>query len=268
MEGQEFISAENICKRFTRTVKDESSQHKWGKFKTKKEEFYAIEQVCFKAQRGQIYGILGPNGAGKTTLLRMLAGILTPTSGKLNILGNDYEVNRREVKRYIGYLSGNTQLYGRLSSREIFNIFGQLYNMSKEEIEKAIEEVIEILQMENFIDNRIENLSTGQKQRASIGRCLIHSPQVYILDEPTSGLDVLSSQDIINFMKKEKEKGKIVLYSTHYMEEAESLCDEILMLHQGRIIAQGKPEELMLATGINNLRDLFIYYAEDREEVK
>jgi len=261
----ECIKVEHIYKRFTRVVKDENQKKHLGKIRTKKEDFYAINDVSFTAKKGQIYGILGPNGAGKTTLLRMLGGILTPTEGKLNVLGFDYAREKEKAKGVIGYLSGNTKLYGRLSARELFTVFGELYEMSKEEIACSIDEVIQVLNLGEFIDNRIENLSTGQTQRISIGRCLIHSPEVYILDEPTLGLDVLSSQDIIQFMKKERERGKIVLYSTHYMEEAESLCDQILMIHEGKIIAEGKPKDLMQQEGIDNLRDLFVHYANGQE---
>ena len=136
--------------------------------------------------------------------------------------------------------------------------------MSKENIEKSIEEISEIMNMGEFIDNRIENLSTGQTQRTSIARCLIHSPQIYIFDEPTLGLDVISSKSIIDFMKREKERGKTVLYSTHYMEEAETLCDRIIMIHRGSVIAYGTSQELKEKYEANNLRDLFIQLASER----
>lgn len=265
MVDEKLIEVDCLCKRFIRTVKDEKRINKWHKFSTKKEEFLAVNEVSFTAKQGQIYGILGPNGAGKTTLLRMLGGILSPTSGELRVMGYDYASQKEQVKRKIGYLSGNTKLYGRLSPRELFKIFGELYGMNKEEIEEATQHVIEIMNMESFADNRIEHLSTGQTQRTSIGRCLIHSPEVYIFDEPTLGLDVLSSQDIIEFMKEEKQKGKIVLYSTHYMEEAETLCDEILMIHEGRMIAQGTPLALKEKAQVDNLRDVFIKLAKERK---
>ena len=136
--------------------------------------------------------------------------------------------------------------------------------MSKENIEKSIEEISEIMNMGEFIDNRIENLSTGQTQRTSIARCLIHSPQIYIFDEPTLGLDVISSKSIIDFMKREKERGKTVLYSTHYMEEAETLCDRIIMIHRGSVIAYGTSQELKEKYEADNLRDLFIQLASER----
>lgn len=265
MQEQQTIQAVNLSKKFVRSTKDEK-KHKKNKLFIKKEEFLAVNNINFKAKSGQIYGVLGPNGAGKTTLLRMLAGILTPTSGQLSVIGYDYAKEKEQAKRQIGYLSGNTKLYGRLSPRELFKMFGELYEMKPQEIEVAIDEIVEVLNMSSFIDNRIEHLSTGQTQRTSIGRCLIHSPQVYILDEPTLGLDVLSSQDIIEFMKRERERGKIVLYSTHYMEEAESLCDELLMLHKGEAIVQGTPSLLKEEAGVNNLRDLFIHFANRRGE--
>lgn len=257
-----MIEVENLCKSFTRTVKDENTKKK--KFKTKKEEFLAVNNISFKAEKGEIVGILGPNGAGKTTLLRMLGGILTPTSGSIKIAGKDYSIDKNIAKKEIGYLSGNTKLYNRLSPRELLTTFGNLYEMPKIEIEKSIEEICKIMNMEEFIDNRIENLSTGQTQRTSIARCLIHSPNIYIFDEPTLGLDVISSKSIIDFMKSEKEKGKTVLYSTHYMEEAETLCDRIIMVHKGSIIAYGSSSELKEKYEVDNLRDLFIQLASER----
>ena len=136
-------------------------------------------------------------------------------------------------------------------------MLGVLYGMEKEAVEKKIEEICSILSMGDFIDNRIEKLSTGQTQRASIARCLVHNPEVYIFDEPTLGLDILSSAAIIDFMKKERKNGKTILYSTHYMEEAEYLCDRIIMIHQGRIIIEGTPEDLKQQLGKESLRDVF-----------
>lgn len=264
-----MIEVNNLCKVFTRVVKDESSKKKkrLTKLKTKKEDFLAVNNVTFKAKEGEILGILGPNGAGKTTLLRMLGGILTPTSGSINVDGYDYSIDKNAAKKEIGYLSGNTKLYNRLSPRELLTTFASLYEMPKDEIEKSINEVIDIMGMESFIDNRIENLSTGQTQRTSIARCLIHSPKIYIFDEPTLGLDVISSKSIIDFMKNEKKRGKTVLYSTHYMEEAETLCDRIMMIHQGEVIAIGTPTELKEKTETDNLRDVFITLASERGDL-
>ena len=142
-------------------------------------------------------------------------------------------------------------------------LLGEIYGMTKQEAENRIAEIVDILDLGAFVDNRIERLSTGQTQRISIARCLLHSPQVYIFDEPTLGLDIISSRSIIDFMKQEKKNGKTVLYSTHYMEEAEFLCDRIVMIYQGRVVAKGSPDELKERTGTTNLRETFLKLIED-----
>ena len=246
-----MITANNLSKQFVRTKK-----------KGQKEEFYAVNHVSFCANQGEILGVLGPNGAGKTTLLRMLGSLMEPTSGEIAIV--DHDNNRitdvSERKRHIGYLSENTKLYGRFTVREMLTVFGELYDFSKDKINAQIDEICELLQMKEFIDNRIEKLSTGQKQRTSIARCLMHDPDIYIFDEPTLGLDIISSKAIIDFMKQEKARGKSVLYSTHYMEEADALCDRIIMIDKGRIIAEGTPKDLREETETTNLRDTFFAY--------
>ena len=228
--------------------------------------FNAVDGVNLTINQGEIVGILGPNGAGKTTLLRMLGLLMKPTSGDV-LIGEEGQAAGSELdfKKKIGYLSNNTKLYGRLSVRELLNMVGDIHEMSKAEIEDRVEELTKVLDMGEFIDNKIEKLSTGQTQRASIARCLIHNPEIYIFDEPTLGLDIMSSSAIIEFMKQEREKGKAVIYSTHYMEEAEYLCDRIIMLFDGRIIAEGSIESLRKDTGKERLRDIFTAYAYDRQ---
>lgn len=246
-----MIEATDLCKQFERTVRQ-------GK-KSKKEEFLAVDHVSLKAGEGEIVGILGPNGAGKTTLLRMLGMLMTPTEGEVRLTdtSGDFIEDLTKKKEAIGYLSGNTKLYPRFSIREYLQFLGELYGYSKEEIAEKTEEIIRILDMGKFADNRIEKLSTGQTQRASIARCLMADPQLYILDEPTLGLDIISADAIIRFMKEQQEKGKTVLYSTHYLEEAQVLCNRIYMICQGRIVAEGTPAELMKKTGTGSLREAF-----------
>lgn len=251
-----MLKIEGVSKTFTRTVK-KGRRHV-------KEDFNAVDNISFQVEKGQVFGILGPNGAGKTTLLRMLGGILTPTSGRIELEGRCYSQNKNEVKSHIGYLSGNTKLYGRITPRELLSIFGSLYEMSDEAIKERTEMIFDTLDMHSFSDNRIELLSTGQTQRISIARCLIHSPKLYIFDEPTLGLDVLSSRAIIDFMLEEKKAGKTVLYSTHYMEEAETLCDHIAMMHEGKMMIEGTKEEVKRATGTDNLREAFLKSLEER----
>lgn len=250
-----MIEAKGLSKKFVRNLSKEESK----KFGITKQEFFAVNNVTFHTNPGEILGILGANGAGKTTLLRMLGQLMTPDSGDVVLRddNNDEITNVIEKKKKIGYLSGNTKLYQRMNARELLMMFGNLYGMEEKACKERADEIIQMLQMEAFADNRIEKLSTGQTQRVNIARCIIHNPDIYIFDEPTLGLDILSSESILAFMKKEKERGKTVLYSTHYMEEAQYLCDRIIMLHKGCIIAQGTPEELMQETHTNNLRDTF-----------
>lgn len=225
--------------------------------KRKKEEFYADNGISFKAKDGEIIGILGPNGAGKTTLLRMIAGILEPTSGTISFGKLDYLHNEIEIKKNITYLSGNTKLYNTLSPYELLKMCGNIYGVEESKLEDRIKEISKKLNMDSFLYNRIENLSTGQTQRVNIARCLVHDPKYYILDEATSGLDIISSQIILDFIKEEKKRGKIILYSTHYMEEAENICDNVIMINKGIVIKEGTPSEIKKSTKTTNLRDAF-----------
>ncbi|MBE5945341.1 MAG: ATP-binding cassette domain-containing protein [Lachnospiraceae bacterium] len=242
-----MLRAVNLVKTFDKNEK-----------KNKKITFNAVDDISITVEPGEIVGILGPNGAGKTTLLRMLGNLMEPTSGKVVFQSGEVIIEDTiEIKRRIGYLSGNTKLYGRLSTRELLNIMGEIYGLSEEIVANRIDDISKVIGLEGFIDNRIEKLSTGQTQRAAISRCLIHNPDIYIFDEPTLGLDILSSSAIIEFMKKEKAKGKAVLYSTHYMEEAEYICDRIIMINKGKIIKQGTIDELKQDTDTHNLREVF-----------
>lgn len=241
-----MIKVEHITKKFTRY-----------KNKKEKEEFYANKDITFNANNGEIVGILGPNGAGKTTLLRMIAGILEPTSGKINFDGLDFNNNEIEIKQKIAYLSGNTKIYNTLTTYELLKMCAEIYNIPKDKIESRIKEIVETLKMEQFLYNKIGNLSTGQTQKVNLSRCLIHNPKYYILDEATAGLDIISSQIILEFIKKEKSNEKTILYSTHYMEEAENICDKVIMINKGIIIQSGTPNEIKRITNTNNLRDSF-----------
>ena len=252
-----MLIAEDLIKSFYRNIG-----------RGRREEFNAVDGISLKAAPGEIVGILGPNGAGKTTLLRMLSNLMKPTSGSVSVTSSSDPAtvitDSIEIKRNIGYLSGNTKLHGRLSVRESLEFFAGVYGMDEEKIPARIEEVEKLLNLSEFIDNRIEKLSTGQTQRASISRCIVHDPEIYIFDEPTLGLDIISSSAIIEFMKNEKEKGKTVIYSTHYMEEAEYLCDRIIMLSHGKAVTNASPQELMEKTKTSNMREAF--YAIVKEE--
>lgn len=230
-------------------------------------EFFALRDVSLQANDGEILGILGPNGAGKTTLLRILGNIMMPTQGIVEIMDPQGSIakNQQEAKQIIGYLSANTKLFQRMTPRELLIFVGNLYGFEKEHSKERAQEIIDLLDMEDFDDNKIDRLSTGQLQRTNIARCLLHDPPNYIFDEPTLGLDVISSSTIMEFMKKERNRGKAIIYSTHYMEEAEYLCDRVLMIHHGQIIASGSPQEVKSLTGTNNLRDAFISLIQHQE---
>ena len=241
-----MLKVENIKKKFIRVNN-----------KKQKEEFYANNGISFKAKEGEIIGIVGPNGAGKTTLLRCIAGILTPTSGSIEFDKLTYQSDEIEIKKNIAYLSGNTKIYNTLSPYELLKMCCEIYGVDSNIIDNRIKEIATSLNMLDFLYNRIEKLSTGQTQRVNIARCLIHDPKYYILDEATSGLDIISSQIILDFIKKEKDKGKTILYSTHYMEEAENICDYVIMINKGVVIKEGTPNKIKEDTKTTNLRDAF-----------
>ena len=246
-----MIVVDNVSKKFVRKINKKDNI-----------TFYADKDISFKLSKGSILGILGPNGAGKTTLLRMIAGIMEPTSGNIKIDNLNYKDNDVEIKKKIAYLSGNTKLYKDISPIELLRMCGEYYGVDSKILDKRISDIIKRFDMESFMHQRIEKLSTGQYQRVSIARCLVHDPDYYILDEATSGLDVISSQVIIDFIKSEIERGKGIIYSTHYMEEADFLCDNIIMINKGNVIAAGSSNDLKKGTKTDNLRDTFFKLVE------
>jgi sodium transport system ATP-binding protein len=203
---------------------------------------------------------LGPNGAGKTTTLRMLAGILTPDAGQVQINGLDLHRQTRDAKSRLGFLSGDTQLYQRLSPREVLRYFGSLYGVPKANLAARIEQLIEELEMTSFADRPCRTLSSGQKQRANVARAFLHQPNVLILDEPTSALDIVSGRFITEAIRRERAAGRAILFSTHIMSEAEYLCDRIYLVHEGRIADHGTLPELLTRSGCSNLTDAFFHH--------
>ena len=230
----------------------------------KKVSFYADDDISFEVHDGEILGLLGPNGAGKTTLLRMIAGIMRPTSGEIIIGDMKYDNDSISLKKNISFLSGNTKLYKDISPVELLKMCAGYYGMDKDIIDKRINEVVKRFDMESFKNQRIGNLSTGQVQRVGVARCVLHDPHYYILDEATSGLDIISSQVILDFIKEEKDKNKCIIYSTHYMEEAENICDRVVLINKGKIIAIGTAKEIEEQTKTTNIRDAFFQLIEEK----
>jgi len=221
-------------------------------------EVVAVDDLSFRCGKGEVFGLLGPNGAGKTTTLRILSTALRPTSGTVLVDGVDVTEDPGEVRRRIGFLSGSTGLYARLTPREIATYFGRLYRMTDKDIERRISELFERLDMQSFADRRADALSTGQRQKASIVRAILHEPPILVFDEPTTGLDVMTSREIIRLIRACKEEGRCVVFSTHYMEEADKLCDRLAVVHHGRLFAEGTPEELRRRTGCDDLEEAFL----------
>lgn len=221
-------------------------------------EVTAVDHVSFDVRPGEIYGLLGPNGAGKTTTLRLLSGLMKPTSGQAFINGADVLTDPQTAKRSIGFLTANTGLYHRLSPRELLPFFAQLHDIAPETIARRVDELIDWLGMKDFADTRCGALSTGQKQRMNIARALIADPPALILDEPTLGLDVLTNRVILDFIRQERCAGKAIVLSTHYLDEAEALCDRIGLLHEGRLVTEGDMPTLRQASGCERLTEVFL----------
>jgi len=219
---------------------------------------HALDHVSFEVKPREIFGLLGPNGAGKTTCLRLLATILKPTSGTAEVGGADIVRSSEEVRRRIGFLSGDMGSYARLTPREVLAFFGKLNGLDGSSLRHRIDEMVKTFEFGEFADTKIDKLSTGMKQKVAIARTVLHDPPILILDEPSSGLDVPTARLIENFMLRAKDSGKCILFSTHVMEEAEYLCDRIGVVHQGKLKALGTMDELRELTGKHRLREIFL----------
>lgn len=216
----------------------------------------AVDRVSFACQPGQIYGLLGANGAGKTTTLRMLATILEPTDGTALVCGYDVVEHPEKVRASVGFLSTATALYPRLTAQEMVEYFGRLNGLDEATLKKRVEDIFSRLNMNDFRDRRCDKLSTGQKQKTSIARTLVHDPPVMIFDEPTTGLDVMTARTIIGFISDCRDRGKTVIFSTHIMSEVERLCDHIGIVHDGKLLAEGTVAELRAKYSEHNLEEI------------
>ncbi|MEK7325133.1 MAG: ATP-binding cassette domain-containing protein [Chloroflexota bacterium] len=218
----------------------------------------AIQDVSFTAPDGQITGLLGPNGAGKTTTLRVLYTVLKPDRGTAAVDGYDAVTAAPEVQRRIGALADNRGLYLRLTARENIRYFGRLQGLNGETLEKNIEDLIKLLDMQEFADRRTDGFSQGQRLKVAIARALVHGPRNVLLDEPTNGLDVMSTRAMRAFIRRLRDEGNCVLFSSHIMQEVAALCDNIVVIARGQVVANGAPDELRRATGQANLEDAFV----------
>ena len=218
----------------------------------------ALEGVSFRAENGRITGLLGPNGAGKTTALRIVYTVLQQDRGTASVDGFDTLASPREVQRRIGVLPDAHGLYPRLTSRENVRYFGRLHGLDGESLEREIDGLIQLLDMQDIADRRTEGFSTGQRVKVAIARALVQRPKNVLLDEPTSGLDVPSTRAMRDFIRRLRDDGAAVLFSSHIMQEAAALCDHIVVMARGKVVAVGSPDELRALTGKDNLEDAFV----------
>lgn len=222
----------------------------------------AVDNVSFLCRPGRIFSLLGPNGAGKTTTLRMISTILKPTSGTIKVAGHDVVREGQHVRQKIGFLTGSTGLYHRLSPIEVIQYFGTLYGVPKKDLEQRRDALFTLMDMHDFANKRIGNLSTGMKQKVSIARTMIHDPEVVVFDEPTSGLDVITAENIIRLIRQCKEDGKTVIFSSHIMSEVDLLCDDLAIIHKGRLIYSATMEDFRQQMQANTLTEEFIRIVE------
>jgi sodium transport system ATP-binding protein len=222
----------------------------------------AVDDLSFECRPGRIFGLLGRNGAGKTTTLRMLATILVPTSGTAVVDGHDLLRSPGKVRERIGFLSGDTKLYDRLTGRETLKYFGRLAGLSNDALEARIEELDQQFRLNDVLDVRIGKMSTGMKQKISVARVILHDPSVLILDEPTLGLDVVNARATFDLIQQWKGEQKTIIFSTHIMTEAERLCDELGIIEKGKLFARGSPSGLLETYGGRDLEDVFIRFVD------
>ncbi|HEX5807193.1 MAG TPA: ATP-binding cassette domain-containing protein [Anaerolineales bacterium] len=218
----------------------------------------AVQGVSFSAADGQITGLLGPNGAGKSTTLRMLYTLLKPDSGSAQIDGYDVQKSPLEVQRRIGVLADARGLYPRLTARENIRYYGRLHGLDRATLERQIDSLIVLLDMQPIADRKTQGFSTGEKLKVAIARALVHNPRNVLLDEPTNGLDVMSTRAMRQFILRLSEGGKCVLFTSHIMQEVAALCDQIVIISRGEVSATGTPDDLRKKTGQENLEDAFV----------
>jgi sodium transport system ATP-binding protein len=234
------------------------SKQQQKELNTKDSTSVAVNGISFRCEPGKVFSLLGPNGAGKTTTLRILSTIFKPTSGSIKIAGIDAVENPQEARKKIGFLTGSTGLYARLTPNELIAYFAELYGVSKTDYAQRKEKLFDLLDMNDFQNKRIGKLSTGMKQKVSICRTMIHDPEVVVFDEPTSGLDVITAENIIKLIVDCKAQGKTVIFSSHIMSEVDLLCDDLAIVHKGNLLFNGTMKEFKGQMQADNLTAEFI----------
>ena len=233
-----MIEARNLHKRFGRVT--------------------AVEDVSFTAEDGVITGLLGPNGAGKTTTMRMLYTLVRPDRGTALVDGVDVVQRPEDARRALGVLPDARGLYPRLTAREHARYYGELHGLSGAALDKRVDELVELLDMKDIADRRTEGFSQGERVKVALARALVHGPRNVLLDEPTNGLDVMSTRAVRTLLRRLREEGRCVVFSSHVMQEVAALCDRIVVVAHGRVVADGTPDALRARTGKDSLEEAFV----------
>jgi sodium transport system ATP-binding protein len=218
----------------------------------------AVEDVSFRAEDGVVTGLLGPNGAGKTTTLRMLYTLIRPDRGSVKVDGLEVAEHPVKVRRSLGVLPDARGLYPRLTAREHIHYAGELHGLSGATLDKRIDELVELLEMKEIAHRRTEGFSQGERMKVALARALVHGPRNVLLDEPTNGLDVMSTRAVRTLIRRLREQGHCVVFSSHVMQEVGALCDRIVVVARGRVVAEGTPDELRARTGKDSLEEAFV----------
>ncbi len=224
---------------------------------------HAVAGIDLDCQPGRIFTIVGPNGAGKTTVLRMIATLMNPTSGSIEVCGYDSVRQAGDVRKQIGFLTGSTKLYDRLTPLEVIRFYADVHHVAKRDFERHLDELVTLLDMKEFMSKRIGKLSTGMTQKVSIVRTMIHDPQVLVFDEPTAGLDVLTSRTIVDMVRRCRDAGKTVIFSTHIMGEVSLLSDDLAIIHRGKLCYNGSFDDFRAASRSDSTEQEFIRYLEE-----
>jgi sodium transport system ATP-binding protein len=250
-----MIELTDLYKAFT--VKDKKTRAK--------KRIEAVRGISLKVEPGEIYGLLGPNGAGKSTTLRMIAGLMQPDRGAINICGVDPARQPEKARSLVGYLSTDLNVYSRFTPRELLRLFGEFQGVEGAVAERRGLHLLDKLGMLDFADVRMEGFSGGQKQKVSIARALLHDPRVVIFDEPTTGLDVLTAKTVLDLLRIMKAEGRSVIVSTHVMPMVEGICDRVGIIFDGVLHGDAPPRDLRARWGVDSLEEVFFKLAEASE---
>ena len=256
-----MIKVQNLSKTFELNKKQQKERN------TTELTATAVDGISFECQPGRIFSLLGPNGAGKTTTLRMISTLVKPSSGSAEICGYDTVKDSEEVRKRIGFLTGSTGLYERLTTTEVLKYYADLNGVSKGDFEKRKKHYYDLLDMHEFSGKRIGQLSTGMKQKVSIARTMIHNPDVVVFDEPTSGLDVITAENIIKLIRDCKTDGKTVIFSSHIMSEVDLLCDDLAIINKGRLLYSETMDHFRSHMKMKSLTEEFIRIVNENQPV-